>query len=107
MKIHSKDKKERNFIKATIVGFKRGLRQQKISDVRIKISKIKHEKESKFFLGKKVFFIPKKTNKNKNKVIWGKIKKLHGRSGVFIAQFKKNLPPDSISTNVKISYLPW
>mmetsp|Transcript_33883 Transcript_33883/g.85667 ORF Transcript_33883/g.85667 Transcript_33883/m.85667 type:complete len:106 (+) Transcript_33883:30-347(+) len=99
--------KERNFIKATIVGFKRGLRQQKISNVRIKIPNIKKEKESSFFLGKKVIFIQKNINKNKNKVIWGKIKKLHGRSGVFIAQFKKNLPPNSISANVKITYLPW
>ncbi|ABW98196.1 rpl35A (nucleomorph) [Hemiselmis andersenii] len=107
MEIDTKGRERRNFAKATIVGFKRGLRQQKIKDVRIKISKIKHEKESKFFLGKKVFFIPKNLNIKKRKVIWGKIKKLHGRSGVFIAQFKKNLPPNSISMNVNISYLPW
>mmetsp|Transcript_21794 Transcript_21794/g.42297 ORF Transcript_21794/g.42297 Transcript_21794/m.42297 type:complete len:106 (-) Transcript_21794:1020-1337(-) len=99
------ENKKRTFIKATIVGFKRGLRQQKISDVRIKIPKIKHAKENVFFLGKKVIFIPKNSIKNKKKIIWGKITKLHGRSGSFIARFKKNLPPNSISTNVKINYL--
>jgi large subunit ribosomal protein L35Ae len=95
--------KEKIFVKGIIIGYKRGLRQQKISDVRIKIPKIKHEKECKFFLGKKLFLSLKKPSEKKRKVIYGKIKKLHGRSGVFLARFKKNLPPNSFNMNVRIS----
>jgi len=94
-------------MKATIVGFKRGLRQQKISEVRITPANLKHcVKKPLHFLGKKVLFLNKKSSRETSKIIWGKITKLHGRSGSFIARFKKNIPPSAISETVHITLLP-
>jgi ribosomal protein L35AE/L33A len=92
--------------KGTITGFKRSLRHQNISQVRIKIKNKKIIEKNKLYLGKKIFCISKNRPLGKIKIVWGKIISLHGRSGCFIAKFKKNISPNYISSNIYITMIP-
>ena len=102
MKIKKVNKKI--YEKGIITGFKRSLKHQNISKVRIKIKNAKHHEKTKLYLGKKIFCILKNQSKEK-KIRWGKIISLHGRSGGFIVKFKKNIPPTCISSNVYITMI--
>jgi len=54
------------------------------------------------FWVEKFYTSVKKGQKKDFKTIKGKIVKLHGRSGCFIARFKTNLPPSAITNFVYI-----
>jgi large subunit ribosomal protein L35Ae len=95
---------KKNYEKGIIMGFKRSLKHQNVSKVRIKINKVKNQDISKNYLGKKIFYIL--DIQSKKKIIWGKIISYHGRSGGFIAKFKKNLPPICFSSNIYITMFP-
>ena len=73
-----------------------------MSDVRIIIPNVRHRIEAAKFLGGKILYISEKRTKKNFKTIKGKIVKLHGRSGCFIARFKTNLPPSAITNIVYI-----
>lgn len=84
-----------------ILGYKRSLRNQNMSKLRIRISTANDVKEQRRYLGAKIFFIKSKGQK-KPKTSWGKIISLHGRSGVFLAKFKKQVSPIEITSRVYI-----
>jgi ribosomal protein L35AE/L33A len=84
-----------------ILGYKRSLRNQNMSKIRVRISIANDMKEQRKFLGAKIFFIKSKGHK-KPKTSWGKIISLHGRSGVFLAKFKKQISPIEITSRVYI-----
>jgi ribosomal protein L35AE/L33A len=73
-----------------------------MSDVRIIIPKVRHRIEATKFLGQKILYLPEKSGGRNIKTIKGKIVKLHGRSGCFIARFRTNLPPSAITSFVYI-----
>ena len=89
-----------------IIGYKRSLRHQNMSHVRIKIIEHVNESEFKSFIGKRIFYFTiDKKNKTK-KLKWGKIVSCHGKSGGFLAKFKKKIPPTLIASPVFITFLP-
>mmetsp|Transcript_27496 Transcript_27496/g.55324 ORF Transcript_27496/g.55324 Transcript_27496/m.55324 type:complete len:105 (-) Transcript_27496:983-1297(-) len=94
------------FTKGIVLGYKRSLRNQKTSRVILKISTSKQYKKLEPFLGKKVFFV-KELQLKKKKIIWGKITSFHGRSGAFLAHFKKNLPSSYFGSSVYIAPFPF
>jgi len=93
------------FIKAIVLGYKRGLRNQRPSHVLIKISGTKRYTVLEPYLGKKVFYSTGSGN-NCKKFLWGKIISMHGKSGAFIAKFSKQLPPSSFSSFVYVTPFP-
>jgi ribosomal protein L35AE/L33A len=104
-------KKESNgiryYTKGIILGYRRNLRSQNVSQVRIKIPNIKTHKDLSFFLGKRLLYIQENFSEKKKKLISGKISSFHGRSGVFIARFKKKIPPSSMNSIVYVTLLPF
>jgi large subunit ribosomal protein L35Ae len=96
-----------NCARGVILGFKRSLRHQNVSRVRIKIINTKNNINSSFFIGKKIIYIRKNTIHKRKKIIWGKIISLHGKSGVFIAKFLKNLPPSSMNDQIHVTSFPF
>nr|UXY87867.1 60S ribosomal protein L35A [Cryptomonas curvata] len=80
-----------------------------MSYVRLKLFEDIKKQDFKSFIGKKIFYpIVNKTNQNKNKKLkWGKIISQHGKSGVFLAKFKSNVPSIMITSSVFITFLPY
>lgn len=62
-----------------------------------------------FYAGKRVAFVyraPKTRQGSKIRVIWGKVTRPHGNSGVVRANFKHNLPPKSFGASVRVMLYP-
>ncbi len=72
-----------------------------MSKIRVRIPIANDMKGQKKFLGAKIFYI-KSDGQKKPKTFWGKIISLHGRSGVFLARFKKQVSPIEITSRVYI-----
>ncbi|EGD99236.1 60S ribosomal protein L35a [Trichophyton tonsurans CBS 112818] len=62
-----------------------------------------------FYSGKKVAFVyraKREVRGSKIRVIWGKVTRPHGNSGVVRAQFRHNLPPKSFGASVRVMLYP-
>jgi large subunit ribosomal protein L35Ae len=63
----------------------------------------------RFYLGKRVAYVyraSKERQGSKIRVIWGKVTRPHGNSGVVRATFHHNLPPQSFGASVRIMLYP-
>ncbi|KAH2912470.1 hypothetical protein LV164_002754 [Aspergillus fumigatus] len=75
----------------------------------IKIDGVDSTEAANFYLGKKVAFVyrAKREVRGSNiRVIWGKVTRPHGNSGVVRAQFRHNLPPKSFGATVRVMLYP-
>jgi large subunit ribosomal protein L35Ae len=64
---------------------------------------------NRFYLGKKVAFVyraSKERQGTKIRVIWGKVTRPHGNSGVVRAKFRHNLPPKTFGASLRIMLYP-
>ncbi|GAA84402.1 60S ribosomal protein L35Ae [Aspergillus costaricaensis CBS 115574] len=75
----------------------------------IKIDGVESTEAANFYLGKKVAFVyrAKREVRGSNiRVIWGKVTRPHGNSGVVRAQFRHNLPPKTFGATVRVMLYP-
>merc|ERR1712146_279189 len=81
-----------------VAGFKGSLAKQYNHTNLIKIQGVDDTEDTKFYLGKKIMYMYRaKTEKygTRFRVMWGKVCRAHGTSGVVRAKFTKNLPPSA------------
>lgn len=107
MKIKSIDSASKKIYKdGIILGYKRSLRNQNMSKIRVRVLGANNITTQKNLLGAKIFYLISDGTRKKPKTAWGKIISLHGRTGVFLAKFKKQVSPVKLTSRVYILSRP-
>ncbi|XP_065183262.1 large ribosomal subunit protein eL33-like [Sycon ciliatum] len=105
------------YSKGVVLGYKRGLRNQHENTSLIRVQGVNEKKDTDFYMGKRVAYVYRASHKkpavmkrarkaNKVRVIWGKVTRSHGNSGVVRVQFRKNLPGQAIGASVRVMLYP-
>merc|ERR1712072_1627037 len=99
----------RLYVKGKHVAFKRGKHTLRPGTSLIKIEGVDDPQAAHFYLGKRIAYVyrgKKEIRGTKIRVIWGKVARPHGNSGVVRAHFKHNLPPKSLGGMVRVMLYP-
>ncbi|KAF2756189.1 60S ribosomal protein L33-A [Pseudovirgaria hyperparasitica] len=99
----------RLYVKGKHVSYQRGKRNTNPNTSLLQIEGVADKEASNFYLGKKVAFVyraQKEVRGSKIRVIWGKVTRPHGNSGLVRAQFRNNLPPKTFGASVRIMLYP-
>ncbi|KAI1617717.1 50S ribosomal protein L35Ae [Exophiala viscosa] len=97
------------YVKGKHLSYQRGKRNTNPNTSLLKIEGVDDTNAAKFYLGKRVAFVyraSKERQGSKIRVIWGKVTRPHGNSGVVRAKFNHNLPPKSFGASVRVMLYP-
>jgi len=100
---------QRLYSKGRVLGYERAKRNQNENKTLLQIEGVQTTAQAQFYLGKRVAYVYRaKTLRNGSKirVIWGRIARPHGTSGVVKAAFRTNLPPKSFGASVRVMLYP-
>jgi len=103
------DGSNRLYVKGRHLSYQRGKRNTNPNTSLIQIEGVNNTEGANFYLGKRIAFVyraSKEVRGTKIRVIWGKITRPHGNSGVVRAQFRNNLPPKTFGASVRIMLYP-
>merc|ERR1712146_238196 len=100
----------RLYVKGVVAGFKGSQAKQYNHTNLIKIQGVDDTEDVKFYLGKKIMYMYRTMTADKEgnrfRVMWGKVCRPHGTSGIVRAKFTKNLPPSALGAPVRIMLFP-
>ncbi len=101
----------RLYVKARHLGYKRSQRNQDPSCSLLSLENVTTSADAKWYLGKRVAFSYRATKADaktgsKVRTTWGKITRVHGNTGTVRATFKKNLPPSSFGSTLRVMLYP-
>ncbi|PFH38097.1 ribosomal protein RPL35A [Besnoitia besnoiti] len=99
----------RLYVRGIVLGYKRSKINQYPSCSLLQLEGVNDRKDTQFYLGKRVAYVYRaKTEKqgSKYRVIWGRIRRPHGNTGVVRAKFTSNLPPTAIAGRVRVFLYP-
>jgi large subunit ribosomal protein L35Ae len=92
-----------------MLGFQRSIHSQNPNVALLKLEGVDTRDATSFYLGKRVAYVyraPKAVKGTKVRVVWGKIARPHGNSGVVRARFVKNLNPRSMGATIRVMLYP-
>mmetsp|Transcript_36870 Transcript_36870/g.104841 ORF Transcript_36870/g.104841 Transcript_36870/m.104841 type:complete len:126 (+) Transcript_36870:71-448(+) len=99
----------RLYAKGLILGHKRSKSNTYHSITLLKIDGVRTREDAAWYAGKRVAYVYKAKKEVKNskfRVMWGKIRRAHGNSGVVRAKFLKNIPPKAFGAPCRIMMYP-
>ncbi|KAJ4744618.1 60S ribosomal protein l35a [Rhynchospora pubera] len=99
----------RLYVRGSILGYKRSKSNQYENTSLVQIEGVSTKEEVAWYCGKRIAYIYKAKSSSKGtsfRVIWGKVTRPHGNSGVVRAKFKSNLPPESMGSKVRVCMFP-
>jgi len=106
---HNHTRNPRLFTKAKILGYRRSAHHQNPNWSLLQLQGVHLRKDTDFYLGKRVAFIykaEKKKSGTNTRVIWGRIGKAHGNSGIVRARFRSNLPCKTFGATARVMLYP-
>jgi large subunit ribosomal protein L35Ae len=105
----------RLYVRGKFLGYQRGQRNQNTNTSLVKLEGVLTKDDTKYYFGKRVAYIYKaklarqvvgSDKKSRLRVIWGRITRSHGNSGVVRAKFAKNLPAEAMGTICRVMLFP-
>eukprot|EP00386_Alphamonas_edax_P006352 GDKI01020584.1.p1 GENE.GDKI01020584.1~~GDKI01020584.1.p1 ORF type:complete len:131 (-),score=37.49 GDKI01020584.1:159-524(-) len=99
----------RLYSRGVVMGYKRSKINQDPNASLVKIEGVNTRADTAFYLGKRVAYVFKAHTESKGskfRVIWGKVRRAHGNSGVVRCKFTSNLPSTSFGGAVRVMMYP-
>ncbi|KAI0306047.1 60S ribosomal protein L33-A-like protein [Multifurca ochricompacta] len=99
----------RLYSKGRVLGHKRGKRNSRPNTSLLQIEGVATKEDAQFYLGKRVAYVYRAKREiagSKVRVIWGRVTRPHGNSGVVKSKFRSNLPPHAFGATVRIMLYP-
>eukprot|EP00932_Pfiesteria_piscicida_P015450 SRR837773.27645.p2 GENE.SRR837773.27645~~SRR837773.27645.p2 ORF type:complete len:144 (-),score=44.02 SRR837773.27645:26-397(-) len=99
----------RLYAKGCILGYKRSKSNTYATTTLLKIDGVRSREDATWYYGKRVAYVYKAKKEVKNskfRVMWGKIRRAHGNSGVVRAKFLKNIPPKAFGAPCRVMMYP-
>ncbi|KAI4695154.1 60S ribosomal protein L33A [Alternaria hordeiaustralica] len=104
----SSEKSHRLYVKARHVSYQRGKRNTNPNVSLLALEGVDSTQDAQWYLGKRVAYVYRVASSKDEgpRVIWGKIRRTHGNSGVVRASFQNNLPPKSFGASLRVMMYP-
>ncbi|KII87023.1 hypothetical protein PLICRDRAFT_42671 [Plicaturopsis crispa FD-325 SS-3] len=99
----------RLYSKGRVLGHKRAKRNTRPNTSLIQIEGVATKEDAQFYLGKRVAYVYRAKTEvrgSKVRVIWGRVTRPHGGSGVVKSKFRSNLPPRAFGASVRVMLYP-
>ncbi|KZT59838.1 ribosomal protein L35Ae [Calocera cornea HHB12733] len=99
----------RLYCKGRVLGHKRAKRNSRPNTSLLQIEGVSNKEDAQFYLGKRVAYVykaQKEVRGSKVRVIWGRVTRPHGNSGVVKGKFRSNLPPRAFGASIRIMLYP-
>ncbi|KAF2253666.1 ribosomal protein L35Ae [Trematosphaeria pertusa] len=103
------EKSHRLYVKGKHISYQRGKRNTTPGTSLLKLEGVDNTEAANWYCGKRVAYVyraHRSVRGSKIRVIWGKITRPHGNSGVVRAKFRSNLPPKSFGASVRVMLYP-
>ncbi|GFZ47107.1 60S ribosomal protein L33-A [Saitozyma sp. JCM 24511] len=99
----------RLYTKGRILGHKRGKRNSRPNQSLIAIEGVDTKEDARAYFGKRIAYVYKakrEINGSRVRVIWGRVTRSHGNSGVVKSKFTSNLPARVFGASCRVMLYP-